>query len=150
MKKIWDWLTGGVIKEVGTILDDLVTTKEEKLAISLKLQEIALKYAMDSDNLKASIILEEAKGNWLQRSWRPLIMLSFAAIVVFHYFLYPVLLAFNPELPDLPALGVNFWDLLQIGIGGYVVGRTAEKIVPQVLEYRKETKKQKEDASISS
>ena len=31
MKKIWQWLTGSVIKEVGNVIDDLSTTKEEKL-----------------------------------------------------------------------------------------------------------------------
>ena len=31
MKKLWQWLTGSVIKEVGKVLDDLTTTKEEKL-----------------------------------------------------------------------------------------------------------------------
>jgi len=31
MKKIIQWLTGGVIKEVGDVIDKLTTTKEEKL-----------------------------------------------------------------------------------------------------------------------
>ena len=31
MKKIWEWLTGNVIKEVGEVIDNLTTTKEEKL-----------------------------------------------------------------------------------------------------------------------
>jgi hypothetical protein len=31
MKKIFEWLTGGVIKEVGNVIDKITTTKEEKL-----------------------------------------------------------------------------------------------------------------------
>ncbi|AGO47269.1 structural protein [Cellulophaga phage phi48:2] len=136
MKKIYDWLTGGVLKEVGGILDDLVTTKEEKLNIEVKLKEIALKASLESQKLQSSIISDEAKGNFLQRSWRPIVMLCFTLIVVFHYFLYPILLTFG-NFPELPLLTVDFWGLLQIGIGGYVGGRTIEKVVPQILDYKK-------------
>ena len=34
MKKIWEWLTGNVIKEVGDVIDKLTTTKEEKIRSS--------------------------------------------------------------------------------------------------------------------
>ena len=40
MKKIWSWLTGSVIKEVGGILDNLTTTKEEKLEAQRLITEI--------------------------------------------------------------------------------------------------------------
>jgi len=40
MKKIWQWLTGSVIKEVGSVIDDLTTTKEEKLS------KMAIRYAV--------------------------------------------------------------------------------------------------------
>ena len=67
---------------------------------------------------RSSIIQAEAQGNWLQRSWRPIIMLVFATIVLIGTFF------------DLPILSdtSRFWDLLEIGIGGYVIGRSAEKI----------------------
>ena len=32
MKKIWEWLSGNVIKEVGNVIDKLTTTDEEKLS----------------------------------------------------------------------------------------------------------------------
>ena len=40
MKKIIQWLTGGVIKQVGDVIDDLVTTDEERLEAKQKIQEI--------------------------------------------------------------------------------------------------------------
>ena len=67
---------------------------------------------------QATIIEAEARGNWLQRSWRPVIMLVFATIVLTGTFC---------ELPILSDTS-RFWDLLEIGIGGYVIGRSAEKI----------------------
>ena len=33
MKKIWEWLSGNVIKDVGEVIDNLTTTDEEKLQI---------------------------------------------------------------------------------------------------------------------
>ncbi|WP_136465195.1 3TM-type holin [Flagellimonas onchidii] len=132
MKKLLEWLRGGIIKDVGSIIDDVVTTKEERDVLRNRLVNMILQHSLESDKLKAAIIEEEAKGNGLQRSWRPIVMLAFALVVVFQYFLYPVIKSFNPELPELPQLDRPFWDLLMIGIGGYVVGRSAEKIVPQI------------------
>ena len=40
MSKIIAWLTGGVIKQVGDVIDKLTTTKEEKLEIKKQLQVI--------------------------------------------------------------------------------------------------------------
>ena len=40
MKKFWQWLTGSVIKEVGEVLDNLTTTKEEKLEAQRLITEI--------------------------------------------------------------------------------------------------------------
>ena len=40
MNKIFSWLTGGIIKEVGNVIDKLTTTKEEKLEAHKLIQEI--------------------------------------------------------------------------------------------------------------
>jgi len=55
-------------------------------------------------------------------------MLAFVFIVIFHFFIYPLIRVFNPELPELPELEAYFWELLKIGLGGYVVGRSVEKV----------------------
>jgi hypothetical protein len=39
MKKIWEWLSGNVIKDVGDVIDKLTTTEEEKLQIKKEIQE---------------------------------------------------------------------------------------------------------------
>jgi hypothetical protein len=73
--------------------------------------------------MQTDIIIAEAKGNWMQRSWRPLLMLAFGFIVIYVKFIGPL---FNLPIPELE---IEFWDLLKIGIGGYVVGRTGEKMM---------------------
>ena len=50
-------------------------------------------------------------------------MLVLGFIVIYVKFLAPVL-----ELP-IPPLENEFWNLLQLGIGGYVIGRTGEKMM---------------------
>ncbi|MGY8847798.1 MAG: hypothetical protein ACKVLH_10620, partial [Bacteroidia bacterium] len=40
MKKIFAWLSGGVIKEIGNAIDKLTTTEEEKLIIKKQVQQI--------------------------------------------------------------------------------------------------------------
>ena len=55
-------------------------------------------------------------------------MLSFGFIVMYNKFLAPI---FNWTIPILE---LEFWELLKIGIGGYVVGRSGEKIAKIVSE----------------
>ena len=77
---------------------------------------------------KASIITAEATGaSWLQRNWRPITMLTFLILVVFDTF---GMTTFR--------LAEEAWTLLQIGLGGYVVGRSAEKIIPKITEVMKQ------------
>ncbi len=74
-----------------------------------------------------NIIEAEAKSShWLTANWRPLTMLTFVVIVANNYILYPYLALFWPDAPVLE-IPPDMWDLLKIGLGGYVVGRSVEK-----------------------
>lgn len=77
---------------------------------------------------QVSIVLAEAQGeSWLQKSWRPITMLTFLVLVVGHFF--------GIEGPNFtPADSANLFFLIQIGLGGYVVGRSAEKIAPAIVQ----------------
>lgn len=71
---------------------------------------------------RASVINSEAKGDsWLQRSWRPVTMLTFLSLVVGDSMGW----LSNPLAPQA-------WSLLQLGLGGYVVGRSGEKITKAI------------------
>lgn len=112
------------------LIDSLHTSEEEKLeakrrmidaqtAISLEL----LGYEARLMESKHDVIMSEANGqSFLQRNWRPITMLTFLILVVLDSFG----LLSTPLAPEA-------WVLLQLGLGGYVVGRTAEKIVPNIL-----------------
>lgn len=127
MNKIYQWLTGDLFKAVGGVVDEVFTNDEERAEGKRKILEVVTAMSIELMQLQASIILAEAKGNWLQRSWRPILMLAFGFIVIYSKFLAPAFGLQNTELEP------EFWDLLRLGIGGYVVGRSAEKIVSNVF-----------------
>ena len=80
---------------------------------------------LELQRMQSEIIIAEAQGNWLQRSWRPVLMLSFGFIVIYVKFFAPLFDLTTPPLED------EFWNLLQLGIGGYVIGRTGEKMMKE-------------------
>ena len=122
MKKIIDWFGGTVVKDLMLGLDKLFTSKEEKILAENAIKQILVQKQLELEKMQTEIIIAEAKGNWLQRSWRPILMLAFGFIVIYVKFLAPL---FDFRIPELEN---EFWNLLQLGIGGYVVGRSAEKI----------------------
>ena len=126
MKKILDWFSGGVIKEVGKVIDNLFTTDEERIKAKNEVFKVLQEQQLELQKLQTEIILAEANGNWMQRSWRPILMLSFGFIVIYVKFIAPLF-----SLP-IPPLENEFWNLLQLGIGGYVVGRSVEKVAKNI------------------
>ena len=110
---------------INRIIDELHTWDEERAtrrAEAAKLQNEALALERERLAAQAGLVAAEAGGaSWLQRNWRPITMLSFLGLVVADAF---GLLAFR--------LADQAWLLLQIGLGGYVVGRSVEKISPQI------------------
>lgn len=117
-------LVGQIFAPAAQLIDDLHTSKEEKLDAKAKLLQMqieAFKSAEEYESqlleAKSTIITAEAKSeSWIARNWRPITMLVFLALVVLDSF--GVLAT---------ALAPEAWTLLQIGLGGYVVGRSTEK-----------------------
>jgi hypothetical protein len=126
MNKILGWFTGGVVKEVGNVIDKLFTSEEERIKAKNEVFKVLQEQQLELQKLQTEVILAEANGNWLQRSWRPILMLAFGFIVIYVKFIAPLF-----SLP-IPPLENEFWNLLQLGIGGYVVGRSAEKIAGNI------------------
>lgn len=122
---------GGLIKPVTKLIDELHVSDEERGHLVNEMTKLeneitskTLSYESKLLEAKTSIIKAEATGqSWLQRNWRPITSLTMLALVVGHYL---GLLAFP--------IADEAWTLLQICIGGYVGGRTLEKVVPSLLD----------------
>ena len=124
-------LIASLFRPAADLVDALHTSEEEKRALDLELQKVQLSAALQMlefekqvNQSKTDIIVAEAKGGgWLQRSWRPVTMLTFLFLVVADSYGWLA----NP-------LSENAWLILQVGIGGYIGGRSAEKIARLVMD----------------
>ncbi len=83
MKKIFQWLTGGVIKEVGDVIDKLTTTDEEKLLIKKQVQEIMNKANTDAENQITRRWESDMKSDsWLSKNTRPLALIFLSVMAI--------------------------------------------------------------------
>ena len=109
----------GIVSAVGELVDRLTLPAREKKQLETDLLRVFMEWEQRVMEARSAVLVEEARGTWLQRSWRPMVMLTFAVIVLVGTFV---------SLPILDDTS-RFWDLLEIGLGGYVMGRSGEKIV---------------------
>ncbi len=134
-----------IFKPAVDLVDNLHTSEEEKLTLRNQLaamqNEMAMRvldYETRLMEAQASVIRSEAQGHsWLQRNWRPLTMLVFVFIVAWNYIIVPIF-----GMTQLP-LHEDMWGLMKIGLGGYIIGRSAEKIAPGVAKAMAESARQK-------
>lgn len=126
---------GELFKPAAKLIDDLHTSEEERLAVKTELFKAqaemsakVLDYEKTLMEKQAEIITAEAKGeSWLQRNWRPGMMVWFGLLLGMYWF------GLTPENLSQDTIDKLF-SLLQIGIGGYIIGRSAEKTIPKVTE----------------
>lgn len=119
-------LISSVFEPAAKLIDELHTSEEERidaktrmLASQTTLTMKVLDYEAQLMQMQSSIVQAEAQGqSWLQRNWRPITMMSFLVLVIMDSF------GFLPF-----RLASEAWTLLQIGLGGYVAGRSGEKIM---------------------
>ena len=121
---------GKILEPVTGIIDKAVTDKDLKQRLKAEVTKVILDNEAEIVKAQASIVIAEAKGqSWMQRNWRPLLMLTIVAIIANNYIIVPYLGSNWPEhikVLDLPA---GLYTLMSIGVGGYVTGRSGEKIV---------------------
>ena len=116
-----------VTNAVGGVVDNLSTSDDEKSKAKNELTNIVLDSLVSIVEAQKEVLIQEMKGNWLQKSWRPLLMLTFGFILVSKWF----------GLTDTgidQELEIKLMDIVQIGLGGYVIGRSAEKIATEVTK----------------
>jgi len=114
---------------IGDLIKRLVPDSDKAGDIEKEIRLALLEHTDSLEALRGKIVLEEAKSSsWLTSTWRPLLMMVIVAIVAVNYLIFPVLNLFIEQelMIDLP---VELWNLLQIGVGGYIVGRSGEKMV---------------------
>lgn len=104
------------------IIGDLPPDKKAELEERYAELEGAIKGA------QAKIIIAEAQGkSWIQRNWRPLLMVTIVTIIANNYLLAPYLSIWTDKVKVLE-LPERLWGLMEIGVGGYIASRGLEKL----------------------
>jgi len=124
MKKIIQWLSGGVIKEVGDVIDKLTTTEEERLEVKKQIQQI-LEDADSKAQLEVSKRWEAdmKSDSFLSKNIRPMVLIYLTVIFTVCAFFDGNVGEFIIAEEYIPI----FQTLLVTVYGAYFVGRTWEK-----------------------
>ncbi len=124
MKKIWEWLSGSVIKEVGDVIDKLTTTKEEKLEAQRLITEILEKADKEAqEQVTERWKADMASDSKLSKNIRPAVLIFLTVIFVICAFFDGNVGEFQIADEYIPI----FQTLLVTVYGAYFVGRSWEK-----------------------
>lgn len=127
MNPVLDFLKG-IVSPVTDLISKAIPDKD--LAANLNAQISALIINADTSALQAqsaNIQAETKSDSWLAKNWRPITMLVFVFIIANNYIIAPYADAIFGKSVSLPT-PPDLWALIKIGLGGYVVGRSAEKV----------------------
>ena len=108
-------------------IDKAVPDKDLQEKLKAQLQTQLLQSNTAELQAAAKIVEAEAKAGWFASSWRPLLMYVLIFILVWNYILGPVIKVFTGAVISFELPG-DVWTLLNVGLGGYVVGRSAESV----------------------
>ena len=86
-----------------------------------KVQTFLAVFVAQADIVKT----EAASSHWLAANWRPLLMLVFGGLIVARWFGWAA-----PNLSEAEYL--KLWGIVELGLGGYVIGRSFEKTIPTI------------------
>ena len=111
---------------LGKVIDKIFPDAENAEQVKVVLAEMMLKGELDTLAQQAGVIKAEAQGEgWLQRSWRPLVMLIFTALIVARWMGWAA-----PNLTE--EVELKLLSIVQLGIGGYIASRGVEKLVTTI------------------
>lgn len=124
MKKILELITGSLIKDVGSVIDNLTTSDEERLSAKQKLQELLEQADKDAQSQVTARWESDMKSDsLLAKNIRPMVLVFLTVIFVILAFFDGNIGEFKIAEQYVPI----FQSLLITVYGAYFVGRTWEK-----------------------
>lgn len=125
-------LLGLINGPVFSIIDKLVPDAALKARLKAQIQAKVLDNSEKLATAQRDVVLREISGSTLTRSWRPVLMY----VIILFLFVYGLILPFvdlaigrqlpfHPRWNDIPD---GLWNLLSLGLGGYIGGRSVEKV----------------------
>ena len=132
-------IIGGIISSLsgplGTVAERYFDNKDDQEAFKNSVELEVLKNQKNFEDLAGSIVLAEAKSeHWLTASWRPFTMILFALVIAINiliipYIIIPILWMLGYPVPEFMEIPEQVWTLITVGLGGYVGGRSGEKMM---------------------
>tara|TARA_R110002167_G_scaffold327956_1_gene534286 strand:- start:9 stop:407 length:399 start_codon:yes stop_codon:yes gene_type:complete len=117
----------GMVSGITGLAGKFIQDKDLQLKLESAIKEKMLQHEVQFVSYQRDIITAEAKSqSSLARNWRPITMLVFVLIILNNYLIYPYIQLFGGTAVQLP-IPPDMWDLLKLGIGGYIAGRSVEK-----------------------
>lgn len=113
---------GAVVSIIDKIIPDPAAAAEAKLRM-LKLEQDG---QLSEISEAVKVLVAEAQAGGLAAQWRPIVMLTFTALIVARWFGFAA-----PNIGEAEI--IKLWSIVEFGLGGYVVGRSAEKVVPAII-----------------
>ena len=108
------------------LIDKIIPDKEAADKAKLELLKLDQEGKLTELKAQAQIInTEAASQHWLAANWRPITMLIFVGLIVARWFGWAA-----PNLAEEEY--IKLWSIVELGLGGYVIGRSVEKIVPTI------------------
>jgi hypothetical protein len=125
LNKIFSAGAGDLVKNVGGVLDNLTTTKEEKLEAERKIKELIANYEVEMErNITARWEADLKSDSWLSKNVRPMTLIFLIVCTMLLIFIDAGAINFNVK--------DSYVDLLQLVlitvIGAYFGGRSLEKV----------------------
>ena len=123
--KVFSAGAGRLVENVGGILDNLTTTKEEKLEAQAKIKDMIMSYEAEMQKqVTERWKMDMNSDSWLSKNIRPLVLVFLVVATVLLIFIDGGVISFKVE---------DKWtDLLQLVlitvIGAYFGGRSLEKV----------------------
>lgn len=138
--KIRSFLFGGfnkTIDSIGDAIDKNVTNDEERQQLKNQLATIVTEWQEIMLQTIVNENLIDKTGNWIQRSWRPILLLTFGFILLVNYVVFPMIGKTAIEFPD------EYWTFLDIIVPTAVVARTVDKMKTTLDALTPKSKKSK-------
>ena len=127
---------GEAVKGVTDLVGQFVEDKDKANELETQIKNKLLSLEQSVINAQKEVIVAEANSqSFIARNWRPIMMLTFVFIIANNYIFFPYLQLFGGTAIEL-AIPDDMWGLLKIGVGGYVMGRSGEKMVESYSKNR--------------
>lgn len=113
---------------VTSVIGRLFPDANERAKAERETMVLLMEHQKELENAASQIVRTEAASpHWLAANWRPLTMLTFVSLIVARWFGFAA-----PELHESEY--AKLWSIVELGLGGYVIGRSVEKVTPVVME----------------